>query len=385
MTRLAILPDLAVEETWLWATDVMETRNGTEQRFSLQPAPSITQTLGFNPVDQPQRVDFWFGLSDDLGQASIYPLFGWGARITASAISTATIINAATPQMALNEDDYVFLVNPKTEEVIQRQASAVTATSITLTAQLGQAIDTDWFVYKGMQALAGNGNEISFGTVAGEVSLPLQSLEPPYVQRTNASASLTNFNSLPVLEKTILGGVQENVELVRDLTDFGLGRAQVFTRRNSVRINRRRVSFLIDRYTIADVDYWRLFLDTVRGRWKAFLLNTQLDDMPLGATLGQNATTLQVDRSGFGTNFLDHAAFENFEIHYSDGTSSRHTATSVSGTTVTFAPATPNDPKVANVERISYLLKARMADRLTWRHFPRKSRLTFDMTTTDSG
>src|SRR6056297_2326151 len=260
MTRLAILPDLAVEETWLWATDVIETRNGTEQRFSLQPAPSIQQTLSFEPVDQDQRIDFWFGLSEDLGAVAIYPLFGWGARITAAAISTATTINAATPQMALNENDYVFLVNPVTEQVIQRQASAVTATSITLTAQLGQAIDTDWFVYKGMNALVDNGNQIQFQTVAGDVSLPLQSIEPPYVQRTGASASLTNFNSLPVLERLILGGMQENVELVRDLTDFGLGRANVFTRRNSVRINRRRVSFLIDRFDSSDVDYWRLFL-----------------------------------------------------------------------------------------------------------------------------
>jgi len=368
MTRLAILPDLSVEETWLWTTDVMETRNGTEQRFSLQPAPSIQQTLSFDPVDHDQRIDFWFGLSEDLGAVSIYPLFGWGARITAAAISTATVINAATPQMALNENDYVFLVNPTTEEIIQRQASAVTATSITLTAQLGQAIDTDWFVYKGMNALVGNGNGLEFSTVAGAATLPLQSIEPPYVQRTGASASLTNFNSLPILERLALGGVSENIELVRDLTDFGLGRANVFTRRNSVRINRRRVSFLIDRYDSADVDYWRLFLDTVRGRWKAFLLNSQLNDIPLGSALGQNATTMTVDRSDFGTNFLDHAGFENFEIHYSDGTSSKHTATNVSGTTVTFTPATPNDAKVANVDRISYLLKARMADRLTWRH-----------------
>lgn len=385
MTVFMIEADEGVQEAWQWQTDVLTARRGDENRLSLQPAPDVTQTISINPINQTTRGRFWINLAQDLDGPATYPLFGWGAAVSAPAGPTDTVVQCDTLAMSLNNEDYVVFLNPESGDLVQRQATSRTDTSVTLTSPLGRDIDTQWVAYKGMRALLGNENRISMRSVTGRLTLPMSSFEWPYVQRSSASVSLTLFNGTPILEREALQGLEENLEWPRDLTDFGLGRYNVFSRRRVVRVNRRRVTFLVNRLDTDDVDYWRLFLDTVRGSWRVFLVSTQLADIQLLTGLVQGGTTLTATDSNLGDLFLTHRSFASFEILYDDGTTSRHAAIGVVGNVVTFSPALPNDPKVANVSRISYLLRARMADRLQWVHEITRSRLTFDLVTTDNG
>lgn len=385
MTAFLLPADLDVEESWQWTTDILTARRGDESRLSLQPAPDVEQTISYNPADQTERRRFWINLAQDLDGPAIYPLMGWSSRVTAAAGSTSTTFQCDPVLMSLNAADYVFLLNPQTGAIVQGQVTGISGTTVTVAAQLGTAIDQAWIAYKGMRALLGQENRIRWGSVAGQVDIPMRSFEMPYVQRTGTGASLTSFNGTPVLEREALAGMEEGLDWPRDETDFGLGRFEVFSRRRVVQAGRRGLAFLVNRIDTADVDYWRLFLDTVRGSWKVFLLNSQLPDIALASALTQGGTTLVADQGGLGTLFLNHPSFASFEITYGDGTTSRHRATNVAGSTVTFTPALPSDPKVASVARISYLLRVRMADRLTWRHGATRSRISFDVTTTDNG
>ena len=378
-------PDQGVQETWDWETDVLETRNGTESRLSLQPAPSVTQRIALDPVEQETRQRLMVNLTADLTGPSIQPLFGWPGRVTAPALDSATVIQCDAAAMAINDNDYIAFLEPVSGLLLTATVSSTTDTAVTLTAPLGVALTTAWIAYKAFNALLGNDASFNTGSVATSVGINFASYEFPWVQRTGSAAALTTFLGLPVLEREVLAGATDVVEYPRDVTDFGLGRTNVFSRRPGVRQNRNRMRFQVSRVGqdgVDDVDYWRLFLDTVRGRWKAFYISSQLNDLTLASPLVQGGVTLTTvsDNSGF----LDQPDFDTFQIEYSDGTISRHQATTVNGTEVTFSPALPNDPKVAQVSRISYLYRARMADRLVWRHESTRSTVSFDITTTRS-
>ncbi|QNN99760.1 hypothetical protein P67b_00001 [Ruegeria phage Tedan] len=383
MLKLPLFPDLGVTETWQWETDVLEARNGAETRLSLQPAPDVTQRISYTPSTADDRRDQWLELGTSLGAPSIYPLFGWVTSLTGTTASGGTVVQLDTTRISLNAGDFIVLANPATGETHQSALAAVTDTTATLVTALTTEVTPAWVAYKAMRALLGT-NRLGFNVVAGASNIEMASFAFPFVQRTGASESLTTFNSIPVLERKILAGLTENIDLPLDVTDFGLGAYGVFTRRTSVRLVRRAIRYSVDRRNVTDIDYWRLFLDTVRGSWKVFLTNSQLEDLVLASPLVPGATTLTITES-LGARFLSHAQFANFEISYTDGTSSMHTVVSTAGPAVSFTPALPNDPKVTAVNRISYLLKARMQDRLTWNHGAFRSDLTFDIVTTNSG
>lgn len=386
MTTITFLPEQgSVNEAWTWETDVLTTWNGSETRLSLAPTPRVEQRGSFRAVTPGERRETWLRFAEDLDSPDVVPLWAWGSRVNASASSGTATVTFDTARAQVAVGDHLILVKVGTGESQAHLINAVTATTVTLATNLTADIDADWTAYKGMLALIKNSNSLGFAQTDGTLSLRMDSWEEPVVQAENTAASLTTFNSLPVLERLTLAPATEEHEFPRTVLDFGLGGRSIGTRNTNVLVTLKR-RFLVDRATDpADVDYWRLFLDTVKGSWKAFLMSTQLEDMTLASGLSQGGTTMTVSE---GVYDLYHAfdAYKNFEIVYSDGTSSYHTITnSASNGVVTFTPALPSDPKVSSVDRISYLLKCRMADRLQWRHRALKSELAFDVTTTNDG
>lgn len=383
MTSFVILPD-AVTETWSWTVDLMSTWDGSESRFALQSKPRVEQTLTFNAVTQAERRDLWRTLASDLRNPDTQPLYGWGANLSAASLSGTNTISVDTTQLSLNQLDRIILVNPETEEAEDFTITSVTDSSVTLATNLSQNVDQDWIAFKGLLSLLSNQSSIRIQTVAGSFQVSMESWQSPEVQRTGTSAVLTTFNSLPVLERDALADAAETLQFEREIIDFGLGSKVLGVSNTNVDVRLRR-QFRVVMNDADDKDYWRLFFDTVQGGWKAFLMSTKLEDLTLASPLSQGGTTMSVNEVDADTLFQDFASFQNFEIIYSDGTFSRHTITDATGGTITFTPALPSDPKVANVDRISYLLKVRMGNSCRWQHGSLISRVSFDTFSTDDG
>lgn len=383
MSQLLILPD-TVTETWTWTIDLMSTWDGSESRFALQSKPRVEQSLTFNAVTEEERRDLWRVLAEDLRSPDTQPLYGWGATLTAASASGTDTISVDTTRLSLNLLDRIVLIDPETGVAEDFTILAVTDSTVQLSANLSQNVDETWLAYKGLLCILSNESSIRFRTVAGSFQVTMSSWQSPEVQRTGTTAALTTFNSLPVLERKALADAAETLQFEREIIDFGLGSKVIGVGNTNVDVRLRR-AFRVVMNDSADLDYWRLFFDTVQGGWKAFLMSTQLEDLTLAGTLSQGGTTMLVNEVNADTLFQDFASFQNFEIEYSDGTSSRHTITDATGGTITFTPALPNDPKVANVDRISYLLKVRMGNQCRWQHGSLVSRITFDTFSTDDG
>jgi len=375
---IGIIPDLGLVEVWLFQTDVISTWNGTESRMSLRPKPRVQQRGKFAALEQDERRDILALLATDLVNPNTVPLWAWSSKLTADQTAGNTAISADTTLMSLANGDYVVLVNPATRATETNTVSNVTDTGFDLDTVLTQNVTTGWFAIKAMVGLWENKRTLGWSTVTGDYEFQLDSWVDPIVQRTGTAAALNTLNSLPILERTVLAGAGEEPEFPRDVIDYG-GARVIATRYSNIRRG-SRAAFLVDRADSDDIDYWRLFLDTVKGNWKAFLLSTQLEDLTVSGSLTQGSSTFIVNEAP-----LDFATYHYIEIVYSDGTSSNHQITNIAGGTLTVSPAIPSDPKVANVDRISYLLKRRMADRCEWKHNGTKSILSFTVMTTNDG
>jgi hypothetical protein len=325
-------------------------------------------------------------LSENLTNPDAVPLWAWSARVNAAASSGTDTVACDTERAQLAVDDYVVLLNADTKETQNAIVSSLTSTTVTLVENLVQDVNSSWVVYKAMVSAIDNSSSMTWGQTAGEFVVRMQSWVEPKVQRDGSSVSITTFNSLPYLEKVALVGGQEKYEFPRDITDFGVGTRSINTREPALDITMKR-KYQVNRLTdVADADYWRLFLDTVKGNWKAFLINTQLSDMTLATPLVPAGSTMTVNEKNLDIYFHLVNSYKNFEVLYSDGSVSRHTiSASNNAGLVTFSPSLPNDAKVGSVARISYLLKVRMTDTLEWRHQSIWSELSFEVRTTDDG
>jgi len=385
-STFSILPERGVKERWAWETDVMTSWNGSETRMALLDRPRVTQQVQFKAVEPAERREMMRLLAEDLDNPDTVPLWGWSARVGASANSGTAVVTFDTERAQITTGDRVVLLNVDTGETQSMLVQSMTSTTATMTTNLSQNIDASWVAYKAMVALIDNKSVMEWAQSAGKMSLSMQSWVEPEVEREGSAVSITTFNSLPYLEKSALARGQEKYEFPRTITDFGIGARTIGTRHPALDIVMKR-KYQVNRLTdVADADYWRLFLNTVKGNWKAFLINTQLHDMTLATDLVAAATTMTINELDLDTLFHTNEAFKNFEILYSDGTVSQHTITGSTGAQlVTFTPALPNDAKVTSVDKISYLLKVRMSDKLEWRHQSIWSELAFEVRTTDDG
>lgn len=370
-----------VQETWTWHTDVLKTWDGTEDRKSMRAKPAVSQELTFNVIDQTQRREILAAVGPAQSLPDVIPLYAWATLLTASASSGATLISLDTTRISLAVGDYVVLLSQDMATACSSYVTVVTGTTATLASALTSNVDTTWIALKGMQALVANDANLRWAMLNGDATVRADSWISPVTQRTGTTATLNSLDALPILER-VPSGVELGLDWPRTITDFGRGLKTVGTRyKHDYRT--LKGGFYVDRFTPADVDYWRLFLDTVRGSWKAFLLSTNLKDMTLATSLVALGTTMTINETEQSADLQAYSAFKHFEIAYADGTVSQHTITASTAGVVTFTPALP--ATLPAVDRISYLLKVRMSDELGWKHDLRWSTLTLTVRTTDDG
>lgn len=386
---LKILPEPGVTETKTWVTDIMTSHNGTERRFNLMELPRTTFSVNFAAVDQTERREIMQELQDELSSPGIQPMWPYAQPLTQETLAASSRLYFSPGLVQLQAGAYLVLLNPDTRQTITGTVASVETDGCLLDAPVGSDIGPGWFAVKGGIFLLGNGGGFTWDHITGDLKMSMVDYEDITLVRDNSTAVLETLDGLPVLNKQFLAGANEKIEYERETLDDTINKPEVFTSWLHATITGTRQFRLArigcdDNSPEEELDYWALFWDTVRGAWKPFLLSTQLEDLTLVSTLGQNASSLTVNENQAG-DLWQYGTFSHIEILYGDGTKSWHTITSSAGGLMNISPNTPDDPKVSNVQRISYLLKVRMGDKAQIRHAQTESRISFDVTTTDDG
>lgn len=386
MAIFDIIPDIDIQETWEWKTDVLRTINASESRLSVRLNPRIKLTANFQPIEGADRRRKWRNIFENIKDIYETPLWQYSTIITQSSSSGTDRVYFDTSYVPTDDNGILIFINPRTGEAEEHDVSAMETDGATLATNLTNDIDSSWVVCPGFQAKIDQA-QFEEGSVASRIQIEFESYEDPALQRTGTSASLTNFNSIPVLEKTFLSGSAQSIQFDREELDFESGARVQYSQWDRAIVSGPRLFITQRLFDPTDFDYWRLFFDTVKGSWKPFFISTRREDFTLDSTPSADDSSISVDQNLWSL-LLQYDAYNQIEIVYSDGSNSYHTITSQSGTgpyQLNLSPNLPNDSKVENVSRVSHLLKVRMADTVRLQHGPTTTEISFDIIGTDDG
>lgn len=367
---LTVIPS-SVRETWKWKTDKIKTIDGTESRFSLRPVPRVELQYTYSTLTQEERRAARDRLQTLIKGAYFTPVWPHATYLTQSASALGDRIYFDPQRVPVDDGGELLLLRGTDYQFVT--VDTVESDGATLTDTLAQDVTTKWIVCLAMNAIVKDARG-SILHVTEELDVEFMSYNANLaVQRPGTAASLTTFNSLPVLDKTMIGNQSQTIKYERAFVDFGNRQFQ----QSQIPWSdiTRSVQFFINRsFTPEDYDWWRAFLDEVKGAWKPFYLSSGMKDLTVASGSGSSVTFTEDMLEG------DDNAFGAIEVELDDGTISRHTLSDKSGSQFTITPAFPS----GTVQRISYLLRCQMSDTITFEHDATGTFVSFDVSLTDT-
>jgi hypothetical protein len=345
--------------TYQWRTEILAVQSGLEQRRSWLSKPR-------------QRYAFSSVLTDVQQRQVLAQLAGVGHEapdfLLALAHEQLPVQSSTSSAILLHSDTYCDWAEPGQRIVVVGRDGTVAQT---------------WIVSVGASAFDVN-DDVSAVAVDGALVMPAMQvkLDPeqalPRFQKAatrwdlvawatryrfgeagevGRGATVSEYDSMPVWDRGALvnGTRAESILTGVSLIDSGMG---IGARQDMNRSNWRR-PLAIESSKREPWQWLKLFLDTVRGRWKAFLLRTGRPDLiPIGdASTG----TLTVDGSqqSYVTNWYPSTAHRRLAIVLEDGSVNYRTVESTGSAGAT-EDLVLDSPLAGTISRIEFLETCRL-------------------------
>lgn len=367
-------PESPVKEEWEWATDLMTSYDGTEDRTPLRryPRRAISGNYSFARSDDLRR-HLALAFRRFGGRFKV-PLYQYGVilKAPAEALDTSVAVNALRSDF--REGRRALIVEGDTfEELV---VDTVAADAVTFTTGLVHDYTRRALLVPVTEAYTATGATVSRtpGDEGGSATFRYMEEAPwaPFVSPLN-DTSLTMFDGKAVLDYRAMGTSFEQTEDTGiRITDY-LNLPDFFSPWTQAQWA-FPVVFRANR--VLDLDawlWWYAFADHVQGSAIPFLFPTGRADLPVinPAVGGGNGVTVKGDE--YSQHYYGLDTFKRIVVTSDAGT---HYAmvtgiSSVSGNDrLTFSPALPAGAGWTSNQTVSYLLKVRIADdKITCDHY----------------
>ena len=381
-----ILPEVPVRETWNYKTDVIRAYDSTEKRLSLMPYPRMEQNLKVTVVDFAERRQLYQLTQANIQVPSLVPLFQYAAPVTADTLIGSNRYYFDPKLTNLRVGGYMMAMNRFTREIVLGRVTTLYADGCETQSTTGVDVSAPlWFVAPAITSRLEDNSGLDFGTQAGTYTVRASALEFPTLSRPGSAASITTYDSLPVLEFPFLITTPERWTFERETLDGGVG-AVTFKSASTAPVMNRGLKFSLQRDPGDDFDYFRDFIDGVRGAHKPFLITTRLPDFTLRNPATQAAAVLDVNENYYPAKFETYDAYSRIEVLYANGDNSYHniiaTVTDVNNdVSLSISPTLVDDPDYVDIDRISFLHRVRGSDRIDLEHFNDYSYLKWNVRT----
>lgn len=305
---LPMIPESPVTEVWRWETALNISENGKEQRASLRAKPRVQlefQVILLNDTDHRIIYQTLFENSDKIFN---HPLYQYSAKLTAGASSPDTKVYFNPARTDIRPGEAIALFDPHENGTeIYATVDTVDADGATVTDALGVDIPEYYMVAPAPKFYFNGVPAISMESISGSVAMKVMSEAGRVQLRPSQSVSLTTLDGIPVLTKRPLANDQVEEAFNRNVTVLDNATAPAVLRTNWTTpfISGERI-FLAQRP--ADMDYWRKFSDTVRGRRTPFLFPSWRDDLPLSSTPTLGATVITTTNTYYAKYFAGFSA-----------------------------------------------------------------------------
>lgn len=318
-TRVTIFPYeplLPMKETLEWKTDVMRSRDGSEQRMSIRQVPR-------------QMFDFDVFLENEQLQSRFdAKLFGWQKRTWGVPIwaelevhTSSILIDDTTIYLDTNNADYrddstaIIWQSPTSYEAIK----IATVESDRLNLDL--PIRNNWTGKKWIMPLR----------IANMHAHTTRKVSPDKVGRVQCSFLVqdnvlltgfvadTTYLGIPVITVSTLTDGELDIEVSGDIdfVDYGLGKFQMFSDSD---FNITVQNHIIRRNNKADCWDFRLFLHSLYGRRGTAWVLTDRKDLQQQNTIGAAETVFNIDNIKLADNMGLNAMRTHLAFVFPDGT-----------------------------------------------------------------
>ena len=388
--KFDIVPEVPVNETWEWLSDLMIATDGTEQRIALRgemPRVELNLKVKFDSSESIRR--FYSDLLSSVGRLWI-PEFQYATRTTAASASGSLQVYFDGTQTDIRAGDYVLIQTPVTAILVE--IKTLNASGGLVSSALIADIPANSLIMPGSPALIDNQTSIDRYAVnqAAETTLICKMIrQRSTLTRTGSAVTLPTFLGSPVVDKRPLADelVKDEVSTGQISIDNQTGLPDIISRWDYSRIGGPR-TFKVNRIKAPDeMDYWKTVFAYCRGQARKFWMPTYRDDMKLAVAPSDATTTYTIEGTQYAEKIWPIITHRYIEIETASGIHrTQITGASVTGsnTIVLLTTPLPTGAGWRSVSRISYLLPVRLNDdKVEWKHYGLESLLNLSIRTAE--
>lgn len=386
-----LVPDVPVRETWEYLTDIITNFNGQEQRIALRRNPRRSMRFDVDILDLKERQEQYELLTKNFGLQAIIPAYHHATQITQSTQPGGTkyFFDPALTQMRVGES--LVVLNPETQVANIASVTQIDADGAIVGSASGEEVTPAWYVYPAHAMVLRDGSGLNMQSVSGKMTIRAEGFATPTVPRPGAVVTIQQLDGINIMDRRPLSSADEKFSFRLDKIDFDTGVIDLERLGDQHPIVRGSRRWKVNRYDAKtrDEDFFREFIDQARGAHKAWLLPTWFSDLTYIEGAAELSGIIAVEELSYGDLYHKYGTWSRIMIEYDELEPTFHTVQSatvnVEGTKTNLSldPVLANDPLVANIKSISFLLKVRGSDTVQRTHMALDTFYTWAIKTVD--
>lgn len=369
-------PESTIVETLEWNTNVIRNRDGSEQRIALRQRPRRSLRISLLLLDDAERKQLYDKFYRTAALPVIVPAYQYQSRLKAKTVigDNRIYTNTRRADLRVGED---VLIRTRAGETFLFEIETVAADHVVVTTAFSQELPAGSVVCGAFSGRYQGRPILSMSSRSGKAEISVL-LETPRatVAWPDHAPTIPTLGGKPLLLRRPLanGQADEIFDAGVEVTDNETGLPVYYSPFSQPFLEGSRsylVQSLLDQ---DDLEFWRAFLDTIKGQQKTFYTPTYREDLVWRSSEPLLLSEIVVEGSSYASQYAESPAYRQLEIETSVGTFQvpvNAVENLGDATRIFFASPIPGDVTGAVVTRVSYVLLVRLAsDVVTLTHQP---------------
>lgn len=373
---LPIFAEDQITEKLEWKTDVLQNYDGSEQRIALRQRPRRQFIMDYTLTDEADRKLLYDKLFKTSGLTVVAPAYQYQSRLKVSTVIGDNKLYTNTRRADLRAGESV-LITTKDDVHFLYTIDQVFSDYVTITTAFSQVIKKGAIVCGAFDGRYPNKSGLGMMALGGHAQLSVLLSNPrPQVSWPDVTIPIPTFNSKPLLLRRPLADeeAKENFDVGLDTIDNETGKPAYYTSWTQPFMEGDRKWLIQTLFEPDELEFWRTFLDTVKGKQKSFYTPTFRQDLEWDDSNPFLVGQIHVKGTEYATQYFGKPAYDQLQIETDVGTfevSIDNVVNLGDRTRLNFVTPIPVDVSTATVLRISYLMLVRLGgDEVSLVHYP---------------
>lgn len=371
-----MVPDPPVVERWSWLTDVIPARDGSEQRIALRSSPRRSIQYSFlleSEIERQRQYNRWY---KSLASRIVLPFYQYSTRITAASTAGTSKLFFDPDRTDLRNGEFALVYDNLTEAGYLVKINTLEADGAIVDSPLSFSAGTSMVISPAFVCRLEDRTGLRMNQITGDITVQAESLTVrPLFARPESSATVQTFDSLPVLDRRPIadGFTPETFDVNYEVIDGETGISELFSAWDHPAVRTAR------KYTIRrlqdpnEMDWWRDFLDEVRGQQNPFLQPTWFADLTLASSPSPGDAAITINQTDYVSLYFPYNTYKRLQIETANGIIWRSVLDATDngdGTaTLQLSAAFGANPEDVDIDCISFLNLTRLqSDTVTITH-----------------